>query len=137
MELKEAKQAFYDASDTLSENAGKLLFAGIAIIWILKVADKTAAGVPFSKDLYRPLLVFVLSLILDAAQYLYATVSWWLYHKTKHQEGLAETAEIDPPTVLTLPTWLFFAGKLFGCGFGYFYLVRYIWAALQQSPSHT
>jgi hypothetical protein len=73
MQLKEAKETFYESSDTLSENTRKLLFAGIAIIWILKVADKTAGGIPFSKSLFTPLIAFVVGLILDVLQYLYKT----------------------------------------------------------------
>jgi hypothetical protein len=130
MILQEAKDIFYDASASLSDNVRKLSFGGIAIIWILKVADKTAAGIPFSKVLFVPLIAFVVGLLLDAMQYLYKTIAWWLYHKRKYQAGLAADAEIDPPHSLNAPTWFFFGGKVISCGVGYWYLLWYMWSAL-------
>jgi hypothetical protein len=130
MKLKEAKDTFYEASATLSDNVRKLSFGGIAIIWILRVADKSAAGIPFSKILFVPLIAFVVGLLLDALQYLYKTIAWWLYHKGKHQAGFAEDREIDPPMSLNAPTWIFFGCKVIACGIGYWYLLRYMWNAL-------
>ncbi len=135
MQLKEAKEAFYDSSATLSENTRKLVFAGIAIIWILKVSDKNAGGIPFSSILFRPLFLFVWALGFDLLQYFYKTVSWWFYHKAKHQSGLAEDAMIDPPTALTLPTWFFFLAKLGCCVAAYIFVLGYIWKGLQQVHS--
>jgi len=136
MKLEEAKQAFYDASETLSDNTRKLCFAGIAIIWILKVADRTAAGIPFNTVLFASLIFFVVALIFDAVQYLYKTIAWWCYQRIKHQEGVAEDDEVEEPPYISLPTWLLFAGKLVACGIGYAQLLRYMWTALQHSSAH-
>jgi hypothetical protein len=133
MKLEEAKQTFYDASETLSENTRKLCLAGIAIIWILKVADKTAAGIPFKPVLFAPLIFFVVALIFDAIQYLYKTIAWWWYHRIKHQEGVAEDDEVEDPRYISLPTWFLFAGKLITCVIGYAQLLPYMWNALQHS----
>jgi hypothetical protein len=134
MKLEEAKNLFYEASATLSDNVRKLSFGGIAIIWILRVADKSAAGIPFSKVLFVPLIAFVVGLLLDALQYVYKTIAWWLYHKAKYQAGLAEDAEIDPPMSLNAPTWVLFGCKVIACGIGYWYLLGYMWNALQAPP---
>jgi hypothetical protein len=135
MTLQEAKDTFYEASATLSDNVRRLAFGGIAIIWILRVADKTAAGIPFSKVLFLPLIAFVVGLLLDALQYLYKTIAWWLYHKGKYQAGLAADAEIDPPMSLNAPTWFFFCGKVIACGIGYWYVLGYMWNALLAAPA--
>ena len=131
MKLSETKEAFYESSATLSDNVRQLLLAGIAIIWILKTGDKTAAGVPFSKILILPLQAFIAGLICDALQYAYKTLSWWFYHKAKYQAGLKDDSEVDPPTILSAPTWLFFILKLVACAIGYYYLLRYLSTALR------
>ena len=74
MTLEEAKTTFYEASSTLSENARKLCFAGIAIVWIFKVGDKNSGGIAFSVDLLWPLGAFVLGLAFDLLQYRMHTV---------------------------------------------------------------
>ena len=134
MKLEEAKDNFYESSETLSDNVRKLCFGGVAIIWILIVADKKAAGIPFSKVLFVPLIAFVVGLLSDALQYAYKTIAWWLYHKSKYQAGLAPNAEIDPPHSLNAPAWFFFGGKVIACGIGYWYLLGYMWNALQGRP---
>jgi len=118
MKLQEAKDLFYESSATLSDNVRNLSLGGIAIIWILRVADKEAAGIPFSRVLLVPLTAFVVGLLLDALQYLYKTIAWWLYHKAKYQAGLAADADIDPPMSINAPTWVFFGGKMIACGVG-------------------
>jgi hypothetical protein len=130
MKLQEARDNFYDSSATLSDNVRKLSFGGIAIIWVLRVADKAAAGIPFSKVLLVPLFAFVVGLLLDALQYLYKTIAWWLYHRVKYKAGLAADADIDPPSSINAPTWIFFGGKVIACGIGYWYLLGYMWTAI-------
>ncbi len=80
MKLAETKEAFYEASATLSDNVRNLLFGGIGIIWILKSGDRTAGGIPFSAILLLSLYAFVIGLVCDAFQYLCKTVSYWVYH---------------------------------------------------------
>lgn len=130
MKLEEAKAAFYKASDTLSENIRKLLLAGIAIIWIFRVGDKSAAGIAFSKTLLLPLGAFVLGLLLDLLQYLYKTIAWWLFYDCKHKQGIKDDAEVSAPSMINVPAFIFFYAKQGACGYGFFYLLVYIANAL-------
>ena len=130
MILQDAKTAFYEASDTLSENTRKLLFAGIAIVWIFKSGDKTAAGIGFSSSLILPLAAFVVGLVLDMLQYLYKTIVWWLYYNYKHRKKFADEAQIVPPSMINVITFVFFYLKVAVCAWGYFYVLKYIWIAV-------
>ena len=133
MKLEEAKTTFYEASDTLSDISRKLMFAGIAVVWIFKVSDKTAVGIPFSRTLLLPLAAFVLGLFFDIIQYLYKSIVWWLYYAVKHKGGISDEAEVDPPAILNLPTFVFFYAKIACCAYGFYYLLRYIWLALERA----
>ncbi|HXX43013.1 MAG TPA: hypothetical protein VEI58_12205 [Chthoniobacterales bacterium] len=130
MKLEEAKKAFYDASATLTENTRKLCFAGIAIVWIFKVGDKNAGGVPFAAGLLWPLGAFVMALALDVLQYFYKSTIWWLYYACKHKQGTSDDSEIDPPRLINFLTFVFFYGKVLFCGYGFYRLLAYIWKAL-------
>lgn len=133
MKLKEAKEAFYEASNTLTENTRKLCFAGIAIVWIFKVGEKNAGGIPFSTDLLWPLGAFVMGLAFDVLHYFYQSTIWWLYYAWKHARGVDDEARINPPGVINFLTFIFFYGKVIFCGYGFYCLLVYIWKALAKS----
>jgi hypothetical protein len=133
MKLQEAKEAFYDSTEKLSENIRKLVLAGVAIIWIFKVADKTAAGIIFSPALLPPLAAFVLSLVLDIGQYLYQGTAWWLYYRRMHKKGIGDDDEISPSGSLNLITFVLFYMKVFCCAFGFYRLLGYIWGAMHPA----
>ena len=130
MKLQEAKDALYDSSGTLSENARKLAFAGIAIIWIFKTGDKGAASIAFSADLLRPLAAFIGALILDVLQYLYKSTAWWLYYAIKHSQNVADDHEVEPPGILNFITGVFFYAKVGCVGYAYCDLFRFVWRAI-------
>ncbi len=112
MKLEEAKTTFYEASATLSDNARKLCFAGIAIVWIFKVGDKNAGGIAFSRELLWPLGAFVSGLALDVLQYFYKSTAWWLYYRLKHKASIADDEDVDPPGIINFLTFVFFYAKL-------------------------
>jgi hypothetical protein len=130
MKLEEAKSAFYEASATLSDNARKLCFAGIAIIWIFKVGDNNAGGIAFSRELLWPLGAFVMGLALDVLQYFYKSTAWWAYYAFKHKRGIADDEDVDPPGVINFLTFVLFYAKVLCCGYGFYCLLIYIWNAL-------
>jgi len=134
MKLEDAKTAFYEASATLSENARKLCFAGIAIVWIFKVGDKNAGGIAFSTDLLWPLGAFIMGLALDVLQYFYKSTAWWLYYAVKHKTT-ADEKEVQPPGVINFLTFVFFYAKVVSCGYGFYCLLAYIWGAVQRTMS--
>ena len=133
IKLSEAKDAFYDASGTLSENTRKLCFAGIAIIWIFKVGDKNAGGITFSAELLFPLAAFVCSLIVDVLQYFYKSTIWWAYYAINHARGKKDEDDVNPSGLINFFTGVFFYAKVACCGCGYYLLIVHIISALNHS----
>jgi hypothetical protein len=115
MELKEAKQAFYVSSETLSELIRRLVFAGIAIIWLFRVGGTQAGGVSFEKDMLVPLALCIVCIICDIIQYLYKTVAWWIYYEFKHRAGVLDDTDVDPSGSLNVVTWIMFFLKVGLC----------------------
>ena len=132
MKLQEAKDTFYEASDTLSENVRKLFFAGIAVVWIFRVTSGNAAAVELPRELLVPLGVFVLGLVLDLAQYLYKSTVWWIYYSFKNRGALSDDEEINAPSKINVLTFVFFYSKIGCCAFGYYRLLKYLWSAIDQ-----
>ena len=64
------KRATY--TRTASEIARNLCFAGLALIWVLRVPDGTRSTIP--QPLQFGALLIVLSLLLDLAQYIVGAV---------------------------------------------------------------
>ena len=132
IKLEEAKQAFYDASATLSENVRKLAFAGIAIIWIFRVGN-TAANIAFPRPLLWPLIAFIAALILDVAQYLYKSTTWWLYYAWKHKQGVHDDGEVDPPGIINFFTGIFFYLKVACVAYAYYELFSFVAYAIAHT----
>jgi hypothetical protein len=133
MTLEEAKTTLYEASTTLSDTVRKLCFAGIAIIWIFKVGDKTAGGIVFSPFLLSPLRTFILGLIFDGLQYLYKSTAWWLYYTIKHRKNVPDDAEVHPPGIINAATQILFYLKVICCAYGYYRLFGFISEAMHRS----
>lgn len=77
----------------LSDNTRKLNFAGIAIIWILKVGTDKCGGIPFEPILYYPLLGLIVSLFIDLLQYLVKATMINCFHWEKEKELLSISDE--------------------------------------------
>ena len=75
MKISELRDAYYDASGTVSDLVRKLAFAGIAVVWIFRVGDKTG-GLKYFDAMLWPLGLFVASLAADFLQYLYKAIVW-------------------------------------------------------------
>ena len=86
MSLEEAKELREKAegdkqylSQRASENAQKLAFAGIAVIWIFRVGMPTAPVLRHA--LLWPLLLFVLALVVDFVHYYGGGILWKRQHE--------------------------------------------------------
>ncbi len=130
MKLYEAKTAFYEATETLSENTRKLIFAGIAIVWIFRIGEANAGGVPFTNDSRAALLAFVSGLILDVLQYLYKGTAWWLYYRSQHSRHPNDDSAVHPPAWLNAPTFVIFYLKVAAGAIGYSWLFAEVYASL-------
>jgi len=125
MKISDLKATFYEASGTTSELSRKLAFAGIAVIWILRVGDNSG-NIPFAAHLAVPLYCFVISLALDILQYIYKAVIYWAlntYFWRKHQN---DEVDVSVSGYFNLPTHLFFWGKTVLVTYGYIQLLFYL-----------
>ncbi len=154
MELKDARAAADTFSGKASDVSRQLAFAGIAVIWILRVGDKTG-GIQYAGALLLPLLMFVASLALDLLHYVYGAVAWLSFHRIKELElkdAPAETKTKAPrwihringpssntsptgpkfkaPRCINWPTNFFFYGKLVLNILAYLQLLSFIWKQL-------
>ena len=87
MKLREIGENRNYYTETLSKIVRQLDFAGIAVVWIFRVAGENGQ-ISFSSELLWALGFFVSSLILDLLQYAYASAAWSCFFRrceTKHK----------------------------------------------------
>ena len=77
MKISQIRGAYEDSTGKVSDIVRQLNFAGIAIIWVLRVG-KESGGLEYSPILKWPLALFVASLTLDLLQYMYKSIVWGL-----------------------------------------------------------
>jgi len=125
MNTKDVLDAYYESSSKVSDISRQLAFAGIAIIWILRVGTDSG-GIPFSEELAPILSFFVFALFIDLLQYIYKTIIWFClnsYYLSKF--GDVET-EVSPSAWVNVPTNTFFCFKVGFVIFSYFHLLMYM-----------
>lgn len=129
MKIQELLDASDKASGKASDLSRQLAFAGIAVIWVLKVGANSG-GIQFSNELLVPMYCFVAGLAVDFGQYIYKTMIWSMlnwYHWRKH--GSNDT-EVEVSPLVNYPTHLMFWGKITLVGYGYIGLLLFIHAKL-------
>ncbi len=126
MKLTDTKSAYDTFSGRASDAARQLSFAGIAVIWLLRVGDKTG-GIPFDKSLLWPLMGFVLALTCDLAQYTYGSIAWGAFNRRKEKLfGATSDKEFTAPPAINWPTLGFFWVKLLAVVASYSLLLCYL-----------
>lgn len=105
MTLKEIREAYEDGSAVVNQFNLKLLYAGIAIVWLLKGGqDSSIIGIP--RLLLGALFCFCLSLFLHMIQAYVHTKIWYnFYEQQKEQKqadlvGESKDKALDEGTVL-------------------------------------
>ena len=125
MNLKECREYFYEFSGKLSDNARKLAFAGIAIVWIFKQGKDGSFAIP--DELKTAMLMLVVSLALDLLQYIYQTIVWGSFHTYKENE-LKHDEEMDflAPRIFKDIANVIFWLKVVALVIGYVFMVRFL-----------
>src|SRR5688572_22594272 len=131
--LADYREAYYTHSGKASDVARQLAFAGIAVIWVLRVQDEST--IPLPAALLLPLLLLALSLAADLLQYVSATISWGSFHRYHEKREGHETAEqIRAPRWLNWPGLAFFTIKLLLVSAAYLALGKYLWSLWAARP---
>ena len=137
MKLKQARQAYYDFSKSLSDINRTLGFAGIALVWLFKQQEATKMLIP--KGLHFATIMIVISLSLDFLQYVWSTAAWGALARLREKQvakknpGGGDTGEHDikSPAWINRPTLAAFWAKTVCMVIAYFgilhFLVRVIW----------
>jgi hypothetical protein len=111
VKVSDARDIYYTASDKASEIARNLALAGVGIVWLVAGGLK-ASAVTLSQDQLWALILLAASLATDLLQYLYRSLAWAIWSRTK-ESRLGSGAEVQGASVyLNYPTWFFFYLKM-------------------------
>jgi hypothetical protein len=125
VKIEKIRSDFEQTSDTLSQLVRQLAFARIAVIWILRVGEKTG-NIPYSDVLFTPLRMFVIGLILDVSQYALKTFILWAantYFWLKHKD---EKKDVTLSGWWNLPAYGCFIAKTIFVLLGYYQLLIFM-----------
>lgn len=128
--LKEWRDEAIQTSTKLSDINRSFAFAGIAIIWIFRNADQNGLIIP--ESLILPLVLIVVSFVLDYFQYLWKLVnSYHLYYSKERlfDQGKLSNEDISDVKIKNFyrtVTWVFFVGKLLSLICGYVLIFCYL-----------
>jgi hypothetical protein len=106
MKLEDARAAYEALSGKASDIVRQMSLAGVGVIWIFK----SAAGnsVSLEVPLLKAALFIFLALLFDFLQYLFGTITWFVYFRHQEKKGTREGAEFLAPPQLNWPTWVLF-----------------------------
>ena len=128
MKLSEYRNTYHEASRTASSVCRKLAFAGIILVWILE-----AQRIPMRmirEELLTALALLATALVFDLLQYIFGTIVWgvFLQHHEKKLKGISVDTDIDSPSYLKWPEFVFFVSKLVSVLLAYYFIIEYIWS---------
>jgi hypothetical protein len=119
-DLERAKDVFTGkASDVVRQFA----FAGIAVIWLLRI-DKSTHPIP--QSLAPALALFAVALACDLFQYAISSLIWTVYYRKKLRENLAGDAEFEGPPWLPMPGYVLFYLKILTALAAWLCLAKYL-----------
>jgi hypothetical protein len=133
MKLSDYRTSAHEFTKSLSEINRNLAFAGIAIIWIFKSNESSIPHID-SKFL-TPLLLITISLAFDIFQYLYSSIIWTWFHKSKENKGVQDDDEIDAPSWYPIPSYILFYSKVILNLSGFIFLLVLLHGELFQKIS--
>jgi hypothetical protein len=125
IKLSEIRKAFEEYSGRTSDLARQLAFAGIAIIWLLRVGDKTG-DIKFSNSLLWPLGGFIIAVGCDLIQYLYYTIAWRIIDSAESKRDKNPNREVSVSKRIHWIPWILFGAKIVLIIVGYIFLLRYM-----------
>lgn len=113
-------EKYIDIAGTFSSKASdvfrSLALAGLAIVWLFK-KDETTRTIDIH-TLNLPLFILILALAIDLSHYVFAALSWRIFHTVKFRKwkgkGFDETfaKDIEAPNFISTIVDLFFITKM-------------------------
>lgn len=124
MKLKEAQDAYYEASSKTSDLARYSYYSGIVMLWFLWTNDPPAINGATFKTLA---VFFIIGLVMDFLHYSLKTLVWGWFSRLIEIKGEKEKTA---PTWLNWPGNAFFALKILWLTLAYTVLVGVIYKSL-------
>lgn len=114
MNTREMFESFDDATETLSNQVRYVNYSLIAVLWI--ISHQTVTELLEENALV--LFFIVLSLFLDILQYVWKSLTVWIYTRgieKKEQKTGIESQDHLFPLYISRGTWAFFIAKIVAC----------------------
>jgi hypothetical protein len=124
MKLEEYKKDSYEFSKSTSELVRQFAYAGIGIIWIFKYEKPIVHLIPI--ELFKPLLLLIVTLAIDLLQYLIPTIVWTIFYKYHEKKGRQGDYEIKASERYSIPGWLCFYSKIIALAIAYILITKFI-----------
>jgi len=126
MNLQEAREIYGKRTSKLSEVVRQLNFAGIGIIWVFRVGEKSG-GIPYSQFLLWPLGLLIVSATCDILHYAYGSAAWGIFHSLKEKELKHDGSKIfRAPRQINWPSNFFFWSKASSTVVAFALLIQYV-----------
>ena len=106
MRLEDARSAYETLSGKASDIVRQMSLAGVGVIWLFKSTAGTS--ISLERPLLKAALFIFLALLFDLLQYVFGTITWFVYFRHKERQGTEEDAEFLAPPQLNWPTWALF-----------------------------
>ncbi len=129
MKLSGIRKAYEELSGKLSDIVRQLAFAGIGIIWIVRL-NKPDSSVSISPELSLPLILLVVTLFFDTLQYLISTIIWHSFYHKSYKKNPNEDREVNENESWNIPCWIIFYIKVVILMAAYIFLFIYLWKIL-------
>ena len=120
MKLEDCRESYYYNSGRASDICRKLGFAGLALIWVFRIASGEKTIIP--NNLRWAGILLVGGLGCDFLQYVVGTVVWGVYHRIKEKRTLKDE-EFLAPRWINYPANSCFVLKQIAIGVAYILLV--------------
>jgi hypothetical protein len=124
MKLSKIRDDYQEATAKVSDLARQFSFAGIAIIWTLKL-NKDPNAPAYSSCLIIPLGLFVLTLSVDFLHYLYRALSLGIINSYFYQIHKNDEKDIDYPSWCNYLSLFLFWTKCATLAGAYMFLLKY------------
>lgn len=129
MQIKELRKDYEEYSVQIGNLNRQFVYAGIAIIWLFRVTDKSGSTV-LPNNLHAPLLMLVISLLIEFIQKLYQTLvtyGQYLYFKCKYRnEDNVEETVVRESEILAFFSWMLWFFKFVPTMYAYILIGKYL-----------
>ncbi len=119
------RDAYNTYTGKLSDIVRQLAFAGIGVVWILRVGTESG-GIAFAPQLRNVLLFYVFTLTADVLHYIVGSATWGVYNTIKEWQDTPEEEEFHAPRIINWIPLTFFWGKVLLCAYATYKLLMYL-----------